>query len=1111
MESICFRAPARLRLLVLFLLSLCFLVTIAPAATPAGQARLLRYPSIHRDFVVFVHGGDLWRAPSPGGQAVRLTSHEGVELTPKISQDGAWVAFSAEYSGTRQVYVMPAAGGRPKQLTFYNDVGTMPPRGGFDYWVQGWHPDGKILVRMNRTPWGVRPGSYFLVDPEGGLEQPLPIPVGGGADYSSDGTKLAYVYYDREFRTWKRYEGGRNQDIWTFDFAAMKSTRITEAAGSDNFPMWRGDTIYFTSDREHTLNLYAHDLASGEVRKLTNFDDYDVLWPSLGPEAIVFMNGGWLYRHDLASGDTRKIPITMGDDGQIAVPRWETVSDNIASADLSPDGKRAVFEGRGDLFTVPAKNGPTRNLTRTQGVRESDPAWSPDGTWLAYYSDADGEMALYVREQDGSGEPRRIARGEQVWRAPAEWSPDGEKLAFGDSENRLTLVEVESGKLTLADQGTQGPIDNYHWSPDSRWLVYETNHPETTLPNLTVYSVDDGESRMLGDGTTSDRGAVFSTDGKYLFFLSDRDYNMAFSDFEFNYVYDNATRIYAVALDPEAEPLFPPRSDEVEIEEEGEGDGDGDGDGEDSGEVDEAEGEDDGESADEEETPPLIVVTDGFMQRTIALPGIEAGNYARLRAVEGAVFFLQFPDGEPPSLMRYDLEEREASSVLQDVSQYTLGARGEQVLYSAGDAWSIAPANPDAEGEELDLSGLRMKLDPRAEWAQMFEECWRIGRDWFYDPDMHDVGWEKMRKRYGALVPYVSHRSDLDFILGEMIGELESGHAYVQNGEMPSVDRVEGGMLGAELEADPSGRYRIAHIFPGENWDAAYRSPLTEPGVNVNEGEFLLAMDGEDLTTADNPYRLLEGKGDVQVTLLVNDKPEAEGARQVQVHTLTSEANLRYLDWVTSRAALVEELSGGRIGYIHLPDTAGRGNRALQKYFYSQVSKPGLIIDERNNGGGFIPDRMIEMLSRTVMSYWTGRGVRPNSTPGFRHDGPKAMLINGYAASGGDALPYYFRQAGLGKLIGTTTWGGLIGLSGNPMLVDGGGVLYPTFRFYDTDGEWAVEGIGVPPDIEVWDLPEAIAAGRDPSIEKAVEILLEELEGFQGDPETPTPPDMSGD
>ncbi|MGD8377472.1 MAG: PDZ domain-containing protein, partial [Acidobacteriota bacterium] len=819
MRSPAARRPPRnpYRLAVLPVLMLALGTLICPAV--AGEARILRYPAIHDDFVVFVHGDDLWRAPSEGGTAMRLTSHDGVELTPKISPDGRWVAFSAEYSGTRQVYVMPSDGGEPRQLTFYNDVGQMPPRGGFDYWVQGWSPDGKILVRMNRTPWGERPGRYFVVDPKGGLEAPLPIPIGGGASYSDDGSRLAYVYFDREFRTWKHYEGGRNQDIWTFDLDRMQSKRLTDAPGSDNFPMWKGNTIYFTSDREHTLNLYAYDLGSGDVRKLTDFKEYDVLWPSLGPDAIVFMNGGWLYRYDLDGGKTRKIPISIDDDQLAAMPRWETVSDNIAAADISPDGARAVFEARGDLFTVPAKDGPTRNLTRTQGVRESDPAWSPDGRWIAYYSDVTGEMQLYVREQDGSGEPRQVTRKGSVWRAPALWSPDGEKLAFGDSENRLNVVDVESGTITVADQGDQGSLDNYRWSPDSRWLVYEKNHPETTLPSIAIYSLDTGKASLLGNGMTSDRGAVFSADGKYLFFLSDRDYHLQFSDFEFNYVYDNATRIYAAALDPDAEPLFPLKSDEVEVqEEEVKGEASGDDDAGDGG----AE-----EEKTEEEAPAVTVTADGFVQRTVALPGLEAGNYAGLAAVEGAIYFLQFPDGSPPSLMRYDLAAREAKAVVEGVGSYSLAGRGEKVLYRAGPGWSIAPATPDAKGENLDLSKLRMKLDPRAEWEQMFAECWRIGRDWFYDENMHGVDWVKMRERYGELVPYISHRSDLDFILGEMIAELQAGHSYVQSGEMPSVERIEGGMLGAELEADPSGRYRIAHIFAGENWDPDFRSPLT--------------------------------------------------------------------------------------------------------------------------------------------------------------------------------------------------------------------------------------------------------------------------------------------
>ena len=1073
-------------------------VALLPLSAVAadGEARLLRYPTIHEDFLVFVYGGDLWRVPVEGGRAFRLTSHEGTELTPKISPDGEWVAFSGEYSGSRQVYVMPSDGGTPKQLTFYNDVGNMPPRGGFDYWVQGWCPDGKILVRMNRTPWGQRPGLYYLVDPAGGLEERLPIQVGGSASCSPDGTSLAFTYFDREFRTWKRHMGGRNQDIWTFDLDAMASERLTDWAGSDNFPMWHGDTIYFTSDREHTLNIFAYDKATGATRKVTNFDEYDVLWPSLGPDAIVFMNGGWLYRLDLATEQVEKIPVTITSGLPSTLPRWEDVSDNIDVADISPGGSRAIFEARGDLYTVPAKDGATRNLSNTQGVRESAPRWSPDGRWIAYYSDVTGEMELYVREQDGSEDPRQLTQGGSEWRFPTEWSPDSKKLAYSDSDRNLNVIDVASGAVTVADTDSQGFIDTYRWSPDSKWLAFEKGHPETTLPGLAVYSLASGEVQMLGDGLNVDFAPAWGSGGNYLFFLSNRDYNLNFSDFEFNYVYDNSTRVFAVALVPEADALFPLKSDEVEVDSDDEelaGNGDGNGD------------------EDEKSAPEVAVTLEGLTARTLAVPGVTAGNYGNLSAVEGALLYLKFPDDGPPSLMRFDLEEREEKEVTSGVADYRLAARGEKVLYQSEGKWSIADAKPDTKGEELDLSDLRMRLDPRAEWAQMFHEDWRIGRDWFYDSEMHGIGWDQMKERYGALVPYISTRADLDFIFGEMVGELEAGHAYVQSGEDQGVDRVEGGMLGAELEADSSGRYRIAKIFAGENWDDGYRSPLTELGVDVSVGDYLLAIDGVELTTEQNPYQLLEGKGGKQVALTVNSQPSEAGSRTETVKTITSERNLRYLDWVMSRAALVNELSGGRIGYIHLPNTAGEGNRMLQKLFYSQSQKDGLIIDDRYNGGGFIPDRMIEMLSRTTLSFWTRRGVEANRTPGFAHDGPKVMLINGYAASGGDALPYYFRKGGLGQLIGTTTWGGLIGLSGNPMLVDGGGVLYPTFRLFDTEGQWAVENEGVAPDIEVWDLSEAIAQGGDPSIEKAVEVLLQELESYTGDPESPTPPDMGGD
>jgi tricorn protease len=701
-----------------------------------------------------------------------------------------------------------------------------------------------------------------------------------------------------------------------------------------------------------------------------------------------------------------------------------------------------------------------------------------------------------VRSHDGQGEPRSLTEGSAVWRYPASWSPDSRSLAFGDSASRLNVLNVESGALEVADTGLQGDINVYHWSPDSRWIAYETTHPETELPSLAVYSLDSKSPTILGDGLSFDFEPVFSADGDYLFFLSNRDYNLNFSDFEFNYIYDNATRIFVAALHGDVASLFPLQSDEVEIDSGGDEDGDDEGDDEGDGEGDEG--------------SSVAVTAEGFVDRTLALPGLSSGNYADLAAVEGALIYRSIPDDGDPALMRFDLEEREAKEISSGVRAYVLAARGEKVLMRKGGGWSITDAKPGSDGEAVDLSGARMKLEPRLEWRQMFDEGWRIGRDWFYDENMHGVDWDLMKERYGALVPHVAHRSDLDFIFGELAGELEAGHAYVQRGSERSIDRVEGGMLGAELEADDSGRYRISKIFGGENWDDTYRSPLTEPGIDASAGDFLLAIDGVDLTTSDHPFRLLEGKGDQQVKLTLSATGDASDAREVTVQTITDERPLRYLDWITTRAALVEELSDGRVGYMHLPDTAIDGNRALQKFFYSQVTKPALIVDDRFNGGGFIPDRMIEMLSRTTLSYWSRRGIQAFTTPGFRHDGPKAMLINGYAASGGDALPYYFRKKGLGPLVGTTTWGGLIGISGNPMLADGGGILYPTFRFYDAEGEWAVENVGVAPDVEVWDLPEAIAAGGDPSIEKAVELLLQELEGFEGDPVTPTPPDMGG-
>ncbi|MEL7059093.1 MAG: PDZ domain-containing protein [Acidobacteriota bacterium] len=1075
-------AIARLRL------SLQILVVLALATSPALAAdgdRLLLYPDIHRDFVVFVHGEDLWRASIDGGEARRLTSHDGQELFPKISPDGEWIAFTAEYSGARQVWIIPSVGGTPRQLTFYTDVGTMPPRGGSDAWVLGWTPDGKILVRMNRTPWGQRMGRYFLVDPAGGLESPLPIPHGGTASFSDDGTQFAYTPIDREFRTWKRSLGGRAQDIWIYDLEANASRRVTEFRGTDNFPMWSGDTLYFVSDRDYTANLFALPAVGGEARRVTDHDVWDVLWPSLGPEAIVYVAGGDLHRFDLGSQEVQTLDIEVRGDRAASVPHFDEIANNVSGATLSPSGARMLFSGRGELVTVPAERGSPRVLTRTPGTREHSPAWSPDGKWIAYLSDATGEYEVYLRRADGTGTPRQLTSDGRPWTYTPIWSGDSKRLAFADRSRRLWVMDVEGGAPVEVDRGFRGDIRAYRFSPDGRWLVFENVRDDTRLVGLSLFDVDEQTLHRLGDGLTNDYQPAWSADGRSLFFVSDRDFNLRFSGFEFNYIYDNPSRVYVATLDPEAGAFFEPRSDEETSAEDSDESDDG------SNAKDEAAN---GKSDDASEAVTIDPAL--FESRIEVFPGLDPANYSQLAANDSGLFLLETGDSVA-RLHRYDLEERKAEKVAGGVLGYELSANGEKILYlSRQQNYHVIAARAGAgEGGagRLDLSGVRLKIEPEAEWRQIFDDAWRLTRDYFYDPNMHGMDWQAIGDRYRELVPRIAHRSELDFILGEMISELGAGHLYVQSGEMERQPRVVGGKLGAELAADPSGFYRIERILSGENWTADSRSPFEQPGVDVEEGDFLISIDGEPLTTDDNPYRLLEGKANALVTLEVSDRPQSEGAREVIVRTIGSETNLRYIDWVKSRLALVDRLSDGKVGYIHLPNTAFAGNRMLQKLFYSQSNKDALIVDDRYNGGGFIPDRMIEMLERTPLARWAMRDIDAMRTPGFAHDGPKVMLMNGYSSSGGDALPYFFRKKGLGKLIGTRTWGGLIGLNGNPGFLDGGSLAIPTFRIYDETGAWIIENEGVEPDLEVFDVAERFDETGDPSIETAVDLLLEDL------------------
>ena len=1066
----------------LFVLLALALIGLAASvsAQPADDARLLRFPDINGELVVFVYAGDLWSVPASGGEARRLTSDIGLELFPKISPDGRWIAFSAEYSGTRQVYVMPSNGGVPKQLTFYNDVGVLPPRGGFDHQVLDWTPDGrKILIKANRTPYSDRSGKYFLIDAEGGLETSLQIPEGSAATFSPDGKSLAYTPFMREFRTWKRYRGGRAQDVWTYDLEKDVARQLTDFPGTDQHPIWYQDKVYFVSDRDLILNIYSYDLKTSAVKKVTSFSDYDVLWPSGKAGVIAFEKGGYLWTLDLATEQVKKVPVRIHFDNPNVLPRFLNVKDNIASYDLSPTGKRAAFEARGEIFTVPEKEGLTYNLTRSQGPREIFPRYSPDGKTIAYYSDATGEYEIYLLEAGSSGNPKviQLTSGSACWRFAPAWSPDGTKLLYSDKNQNFQFLDVKTRAVTDVDKPRNSDITDYAWSPDSKWITY-TKEAENGQGALWVYSVEQGKTCQLTDGRFNDFSPVFSRDGKYLFFLSNRSFNLDFSGFEFAYLYNKATRIYALALTKTAPLLFPEKNDaEPGAKEEPAGPKGKDQPAKDKAPV--AKGPE-----------PVRIDFDGLADRIMVFPP-EADNYQGLAAVDGAVLYAKA--GE---LHKYALEDRKDILVIKGIQNGVLSGDGKKLLYQAQDTYGIIDLSPNQKPGDgaLNLAGLEVKVEPLKEWAQIYQDGWRTYRDWFYSPNMHGLDWRRMKDKYESLVPYVSHRADLDYIFGELVGELNVGHAYVDWGTFTRPIRVEGGLLGAEFKADEkSGRYIISKIYKGENWDESSRSPLTEQGVDVREGDYLLRLNGQDVTTRDNPYRFLENTAGKKTSIVVNAKPSAEGAREYWVRPVKSEQRLFYLDWVASRRDMADKLSGGRVGYIHVPDTAIAGNRELFKGFYAYAHKDALIIDERYNGGGFIPDTMVNLLGRRVLNFIAGRNPVMASTPTFVHQGPMAMLINHSAGSGGDAFPYYFKKLKLGLTIGTRTWGGLVGLSGNPGFVDGSSISVPTFGFVGTDGDWAVEGMGVSPDIEVIDRHDLMAKGRDPALEKGVQVLLEEL------------------
>lgn len=1080
--------------LVFFLMA--WLLVAWPAMAPE-EARVLRFPAIYGDQIVFTYAGDLYTVSSSGGIARKLTSHPGYEAFPRFSPDGRFIAFTGEYDGNREVYLIPAEGGIPVRLTFTPVLSRddISDRMGPNNIVMGWAPDGeRIIFRSRMREWNDFNGQLYTVSRQGGLPEQLPLPRGGFCFFAPDGQKMAYNRIFREFRTWKRYRGGMADDIWIYDFKTKKIENITNNPALDIIPMWSGDKIYFLSDRDENqrMNLYVYELATKKTRKLTDFKDFDIKFPSLGPEAIVFENGGYIYRFDLKTEQTVRVPVIIADDQVTGRAEIVKVAERIHTFDLAPDGQRAVFGARGDIFTVPKKQGPTRNLTQTPGIHERNVRWSPDGRWIAYISDKTGREEVYLIPQDGSGPARQLTKGGDTYKYNLVWSPDSQKILWDDRAFRLSYVEINTGNVVEVVKAKAWEIDSYAWSPDSRWIAYAKPEVEG-MTRLYLYSVETKKTYEVTDAWHNSYGPAFSSDGRYLFFISDRDFSPVYSRTEFNHAYLAMSRIYLVTLSAAEKSPFEPKSDEVSLAE-AKGL---------SGEASKAEPKEKSsqenqkgevKSKEKKEAPLVKVDPEGLNQRIIALP-IEVADYSSLTSVGDKLYYLKRkPLGQKRFLCFYDLKNQEEKE-LGEVDAFVISADQKKMLVRQERSYAIidVPTAPIKIEEKLDLNGLEVILDRRAEMKQIFEECWRQMKDFFYDPNLHGVDWEGIKKRYQPLAEAVNHRADLTYVIGEMIGELNAGHTYVGGGDVPPVKKVNVGMLGAQLVKDVSGYYQIKKILKGQNWDKNLRSPLTEVGLNVREGDFILAVNGRSTKEMANIYEALVNTAGKQVKLRINSQPEEKGAREITVIPIENENALYYYNWVESKREIVDKATGGQVAYVHIPDMGVRGLNEFVKQFYPQLRKKALIVDVRGNGGGNVSPMIIERLAREVHMVGIARGAVPTPDPEALLWGPKICLIDEFSASDGDIFPYRFRQMNLGKLVGKRTWGGVIGIRGTLPLLDGGFLNKPEFATYGLEGQWIIEGHGVEPDIYVDNDPAKEYEGIDEQLNKAIELILEEL------------------
>jgi tricorn protease len=1040
------------------------------------QRPLMRYPAIHGDTVVFVYGNDIWKVSSKGGVAQRLTINDGAEVFPRFAPCGKWIAFTGEYDGNPDVYIMDIYGGNIKRVTYHP---------GYDE-VVGWHPvKHKIIFRSSRDS-ASRYNHLFMIKTDGtGLEE-LILHEAVAGSFSPDGRKIAYNRVPRENRTWKRYKGGLAQDIYLFDFNLMKDKRITKFRGTDRIPMWIGDKIYFTSDRDGVLNLYSYDTKTEMIKQLTFHKEYDVRRPSYDKTRIVYEYGGTLRIYDTKTGEDKNIPIEIKTDSPETRAYYKNVKRYITDMDISPSGKRALIVARGEIFSAPAKNGSIINITEDSGSRDKDGVWSPDGKKIAYFSDKNGEYNLYIVDAEAKRKPVRLTEFKKGYRHYLKWSPDGKMIAFGDQTLSLYYININTKKIVKVDKAEHQNVDidqdekaiyDFNWSPDSRYLAY-SKMDKDFITKIYIYSLEDKKVHCVSSGLFNDFEPVFTPDGKHLLFISNRRFNPTFCDLDWEMVYKNLAGIYSITLQKNAPPLFPYKSDKSYV---------------------------DKSSKKKGKTGNIRIDFKGIADR-IEMLNLPQGNYRKLSVNNSTVFYLNSDKGDynrfkyrdigPRNLYAFSLKTGKTKTIVKNINNYKLSLNGKYLIYKKGLSISIIKAGMQAgKGTPLNLSGLTMKIEPRKEWKQIYNEAWRIERDYYYEPGMHGVDWKKIKEKYGKLLPYVANRQDIRYLIGEMIGELNTSHTYIFGGDYQRRGkRVNVGLLGVDWGKDKKNNlYYFKKIYKVADWSRNVFPPLARPEINIKSGWYILKVNNKKISGDKNIYSYFENTAGKLIEITVNNKPVLLGAKTYKVKPIYSERTLRYRDWVESNRKKVEKASNGMIGYIHLPDTYMGSAVEFPKYYYSQITKKGLIIDGRYNGGGLDPDIFLRRLNRKVLSYWTRRYTHDQLGPHMTANAHMVLLTNKQAGSGGDELPYEFRRKKMGLIIGTRTWGGLVGVSMFIQLIDGGGITAPDYRIYSPEGKWIIENHGVDPDIVVDLDPVEMSKGYDAQLMKGVEVLLKQI------------------